>query len=209
MKNIQKITSAMKMVAASKMRVAQSLTERSRGLVQPFVSLIGDHPGGQCSRAARIGACLSALFWMLSHDKAAGADVEHNVTVAVTSDKGLCGGINTTVTKYTRGTLATIKEGVQHAFHSSQSGPLQACHVSMHEKLPGCKSYQACTRADSSKQASIIVMGEKGRAQLGRYERNSIHSTIADTNKVAITFSQVRHGSSGCRSARETAQAAC
>ena len=45
-KNIQKITSAMKMVAASKMRVAQSLTEKSRGLVQPFVSLIGDHPGG-------------------------------------------------------------------------------------------------------------------------------------------------------------------
>ena len=33
-------------------------------------------------------------------------------------------------------------------------------------------------------------MGEKGRAQLGRYERDSIYSTIADTNKVAITFSQ-------------------
>ena len=48
MKNIQKITSAMKMVAASKMRVAQSLTEKSRGLVQPFVSLIGDHPGELC-----------------------------------------------------------------------------------------------------------------------------------------------------------------
>ena len=45
--------------------------------------------------------------------RAVGADVEHNVTVAVTSDKGLCGGINTTVTKYTRGTLATIKEGAE------------------------------------------------------------------------------------------------
>ena len=45
--------------------------------------------------------------------------MEHNVTVAVTSDKGLCGGINTTVTKYTRGTLATIKEGAEARRSSS------------------------------------------------------------------------------------------
>ena len=31
--------------------------------------------------------------------------------VPVSSDKGLCGGINTTVTKYTRGTLHMVKEG--------------------------------------------------------------------------------------------------
>ena len=31
--------------------------------------------------------------------------------VPVTSDKGLCGGINTTVVKYARGTLHTVKEG--------------------------------------------------------------------------------------------------
>ena len=50
-KNIQKITSAMKMVAASKMRVAQSLTEKSRGLVEPFVQLLGDHPGARTAPA--------------------------------------------------------------------------------------------------------------------------------------------------------------
>lgn len=43
--NIQKITKAMKMVAASKMRNAQVLTENSRGMVQPFVRLTGDMPG--------------------------------------------------------------------------------------------------------------------------------------------------------------------
>lgn len=45
--------------------------------------------------------------------------------------------------------------------------------------------------ADESKDAKLIVMGEKGRAQLGRFERDSILSTIADTNKVKITFAQV------------------
>lgn len=44
--NIAKITSAMKMVAASKMRVAQVNTEKSRGLLTPFIKLLGDLPGG-------------------------------------------------------------------------------------------------------------------------------------------------------------------
>lgn len=43
--NISKITSAMKMVAASKMRVAQVNTERSRGMLNPFLKLLGDLPG--------------------------------------------------------------------------------------------------------------------------------------------------------------------
>lgn len=43
--NIQKITKAMKMVAASKMRVAQVQTENSRGLVVPLIKSLGDLPG--------------------------------------------------------------------------------------------------------------------------------------------------------------------
>lgn len=57
--NIQKITKAMKMVAASKMRLAQVATEQSRGMVSPFVKLLGDMPGtvvvgvvGRCVAAA-------------------------------------------------------------------------------------------------------------------------------------------------------------
>lgn len=43
-KNIQKITKAMKMVAASKLRAIQVRTENSRGLWQPFTALLGDTP---------------------------------------------------------------------------------------------------------------------------------------------------------------------
>lgn len=43
-KNIQKITKAMKMVAASKLRAIQTRAENSRGLWQPFIALLGDTP---------------------------------------------------------------------------------------------------------------------------------------------------------------------
>ncbi|WOL14459.1 ATP synthase subunit gamma, mitochondrial [Canna indica] len=66
-KNIQKITKAMKMVAASKLRAVQVRTENSRGFWQPFTALLGDTPS---------------------------VDVKKNVIVSITSDKGLCGGIN-------------------------------------------------------------------------------------------------------------------
>ncbi|KZV34566.1 ATP synthase gamma chain [Dorcoceras hygrometricum] len=75
-RNIQKITKAMKMVAASKLRAIQTRAEKSRGLWQPFTALLGDTPS---------------------------VDVKKNVIVTVSSDKGLCGGINSTSVKISRG----------------------------------------------------------------------------------------------------------
>lgn len=83
-KNIQKITKAMKMVAASKLRAIQSRTENSRGLWQPFTALLGDAPS---------------------------VDVKKNVIVTISSDKGLCGGINSTSVK------------ISKALHKLNSGP--------------------------------------------------------------------------------------
>eukprot|EP00268_Persea_americana_P035144 TRINITY_DN346_c0_g2_i1.p1 TRINITY_DN346_c0_g2~~TRINITY_DN346_c0_g2_i1.p1 ORF type:complete len:323 (+),score=64.22 TRINITY_DN346_c0_g2_i1:213-1181(+) len=75
-KNIQKITKAMKMVAASKLRAIQVRAENSRGLWQPFTALLGDAPS---------------------------IDVKKNVIVTISSDKGLCGGINSTSVKISKG----------------------------------------------------------------------------------------------------------
>nr|GLL18487.1 ATP synthase subunit gamma, mitochondrial-like [Ipomoea trifida] len=74
-RNIQKITKAMKMVAASKLRAIQTRAENSRGLWQPFTALLGDTPS---------------------------VDVKKNVIVTISSDKGLCGGINSTAVKTSR-----------------------------------------------------------------------------------------------------------
>ncbi|XP_075492028.1 ATP synthase subunit gamma, mitochondrial-like [Primulina tabacum] len=82
-KNIQKITKAMNMVAASKLLAVQTRAEKSCGLWQPFTALLGDTPS---------------------------VDVKKNVIVTVSSDKGLCGGINSTSVKISRG-LYKINSG--------------------------------------------------------------------------------------------------
>jgi len=43
--NIAKITKAMKMVAASRLRGVQTRMEQSRGLPLPMVKMLGDTPG--------------------------------------------------------------------------------------------------------------------------------------------------------------------
>lgn len=73
--NIKKITMAMKMVAASKLRTMQVKAEKSRGMWQPFTALLGDEPS------------------ITSPKK---------LVVVLASDKGLCGGINSTSAKYSR-----------------------------------------------------------------------------------------------------------
>lgn len=74
-KNIQKITKAMKMVAASKLRAIETRAVNSRGLWQPFTALLGDTPS---------------------------VDVKKSVIVTISSDKGLCGGINSTSVKVSK-----------------------------------------------------------------------------------------------------------
>mmetsp|Transcript_84371 Transcript_84371/g.204632 ORF Transcript_84371/g.204632 Transcript_84371/m.204632 type:complete len:323 (-) Transcript_84371:882-1850(-) len=73
--NIQKITAAMKMVAASRLKGAQTKMETSRGLVQPLFRLLGDIPGTTSGET---------------------------MIIPVSSDKGLCGGINSTVVKFSK-----------------------------------------------------------------------------------------------------------
>ncbi|MBA0678361.1 hypothetical protein Goari_019714 [Gossypium aridum] len=118
-KNIQKITKAMKMVAASKLRAIQTKTENSRGLWQPFTALLGDLP---------------ILVTML------GADVKKNVVVTISSDKGLCGGINSTSVKISKG------------LHKLNSGPeKETKYVILGEKA------KAQLVRDSKKDIELII----------------------------------------------------
>lgn len=121
--NISKITKAMKMVAASKMRSAQVNTENARGIAEPLLKLLGDLPDAQGKK---------------------------NVYIPITSDKGLCGGINTTVCKYIRASM------------KAEDG--------------------------EDKEHTLFILGEKGRGQLQRDLRNSIHTTVLDSSKGKITF---------------------
>ncbi|KAH9722192.1 ATP synthase subunit gamma [Citrus sinensis] len=112
-KNIQKITKAMKMVAASKLRAIQVKAENSRGLWQPFTALLGDTPT---------------------------VDAKKNVIVTISSDKGLCGGINSTAVK------------ISKSLHKLNSGPdKENKYVILGEKA------KAILVRDSKKDIELII----------------------------------------------------
>ena len=85
----------MKMVAASRLKGAQMKMEKSRGLVQPLSRLLGDVPGESC----RFFFYLRA---QTSNYGAAGFTSDTTMLIPISSDKGLCGGINSTVVKVSK-----------------------------------------------------------------------------------------------------------
>ena len=80
--NTRKITKAMEMVAASKMRKAQERMRAARPYVEKIRNVIGAH------RARRIPNT-GIRSWSTREQ------VKRVGTIVVTTDKGLCGGLNT------------------------------------------------------------------------------------------------------------------
>lgn len=94
-KSTQKITAAMKMVAASKLKRAQDQAEAARPYAERMERMLG-------SLAASIGDAAGAPKLLTG----TGEDQTH-LLVVVTSDRGLCGGFNGQVV---RGARARINE---------------------------------------------------------------------------------------------------
>ncbi|MEO5373115.1 MAG: F0F1 ATP synthase subunit gamma [Alphaproteobacteria bacterium] len=89
-KSTQKITSAMKMVAASKLRRAQETAEAAR----PYAERMNRMLGNVASSMAGLGDAPGLLTGN-------GRDDVHLV-VAVTANRGLCGGFNSVIVRDTR-----------------------------------------------------------------------------------------------------------
>lgn len=84
-KNLQKITKAMKMVSAAKLRRAQDRVVSARPYAETMMRMLG-------RLAARAGDYKHPLLEVREEDK-------HYVVALVTSDKGLCGAFNTNLVK--------------------------------------------------------------------------------------------------------------
>jgi F-type H+-transporting ATPase subunit gamma len=87
-KNTQKITKAMKMVAAAKLKRAQEKAEAAR----PYSEKMGDVIADLMQHAAASANLTHPLL-------AAGADNGAVEALALTSDRGLCGGFNSNVVR--------------------------------------------------------------------------------------------------------------
>ncbi|WP_460272411.1 F0F1 ATP synthase subunit gamma [Celeribacter sp. ULVN23_4] len=89
-KSTRKITKAMQMVAAAKLRRAQDAAEASRPYAERFNAVMG-------ALSASVGGSASAPRLLAGTGK---DDVQ--LLVVMTSEKGLCGGFNTNIVKLAR-----------------------------------------------------------------------------------------------------------
>ncbi|MEM7724087.1 MAG: F0F1 ATP synthase subunit gamma [Pseudomonadota bacterium] len=96
-KSTRKITSAMKMVAAAKLRRAQEQAERAR----PFAERM-DVVLGNLARSAKDSPSAPRLL------AGTGADQTH-VLVVATSERGLCGGFNSQIVKRARQDIDSLQ----------------------------------------------------------------------------------------------------
>jgi F-type H+-transporting ATPase subunit gamma len=96
-KSTQKITKAMKMVAASKLRRAREAAEASRPYavaMESMVSRLARAYSGQANAPQLLGGT--------------GKDERHLIVV-ITADRGLCGGLNSTVVRAVRKQVRELK----------------------------------------------------------------------------------------------------
>ena len=97
-KSTQKITSAMKMVAAAKLRRAQEQAEAARPYAERMDRMLGSLAASLQGRAG------------ISPMLAGTGDDRTHLLVAVTSDRGLCGGFNTSIVRRTRQMASELKD---------------------------------------------------------------------------------------------------
>ncbi len=132
--NTQKITRAMEMVAASKMRKAQERMQAARPYASRILNVISHlhhanpeykHPFVMQRAAKRVGIIL------------------------ITSDRGLCGGLNTNLL---RTTLGLMKEW------DAQKAPLDLCTI-------GSKGFGFCKRLGANIVSHVAHLGDTPRLE--------------------------------------------
>ena len=95
-KSTQKITSAMKMVAAAKLRRAQEAAEKGRPYADRMQQIVNSLAGKADPSSA------PQLLVGNGHDKT-------HLLVVVSADRGLCGGFNGSITRQTRTEVARLR----------------------------------------------------------------------------------------------------
>ena len=97
-KNTRKITTAMQMIAAAKLRRAQESDEQSRPYAERFMGVLS-------GLAASVGNSEGAPKLL----RGTGEDRVH-LLVVMTAERGLCGGFNSNIAKRARAHIAKLQE---------------------------------------------------------------------------------------------------
>ncbi|MEL4432082.1 F0F1 ATP synthase subunit gamma [Shewanella mangrovisoli] len=167
-KNTQKITSAMEMVAASKMRRAQDRMAASRPYAESMRKVIGHvaqgsleykHPYLEVREAKRVGY------------------------IVVATDRGLCGGLNVNLFKKVVSDVKSWKEqGAEFEFC-----PIGARSVQFFKSFGGQVSAHASGLGDAPKLADLIGTV---RVMLDAYNEGKLDRLYVVFNKFVNTMTQ-------------------
>lgn len=116
-----------------------------------------------------------------------GVDVKKNVIVTISSDKGLCGGINSTSVKISKA-VHKLNSGILSLWSLTCKAPFlfHKCMVRSHRKSPGL------LHAGPENETKYVVLGEKAKAQMVRDSKKDILLTISELQKNPLNYTQVR-----------------
>ena len=165
----QKITKAMEMVAASKMRNAQLRMQASKPYSEKMSQVIG-HVANANSE--------------YKHPYLVGREnIKRVGFILVSSDRGLCGGLNTNLFKHA---VALMKE------YDDQSVEIDVTAI-------GKKSYEFCKRIGVNVVANVSALGDAPRLEeligsikvmLDAYNNGELDKVILVNNKFVNTMTQ-------------------
>ena len=173
--NTSKITKAMKMVAASKLRRAQTALEEA----------------GQFSTATQ-GLMEPYLLPKEEDEKA-----KSNVLLAISSDKGLCGGINSKVVKEVKTTLDNPEQPETTVRLPAPPRPTAACRgstarpplsLTLHPYPPPAPAPRG-TPQTPRVRPQLMLVGSKARDGLTRTHGKHINVSFDETYAGPVTFS--------------------
>ena len=166
--NTRKITKAMEMVAASKMRKAQ---ERMRA-ARPYAD-----------KVRNIAAHMSSANPEYQHPFLISRELKNAGLILVTTDKGLCGGLNTNVLRVT---LNKLKE-------------FETRNVKVQVSAIGNKGLGFLTRLGAKVVSQVVQLGDKPhlekligaiKVQLDAYEKGEIDAVYLCYTKFINTMKQ-------------------
>lgn len=110
-----------------------------------------------------------------------GVDVKKNVIVTISSDKGLCGGINSTSVKTSKA-LHKLTSGI-----SCMLMPYLCCY----QRFVAIWNQTYSTVTGPDKEAVYVVLGEKAKAQMIRDSKKYIVVSITELQKNPLNYTQV------------------
>lgn len=177
-KNTQKITKAMKMVAASKLKKAQERAEHARPYAEKMEQML-------MSLASKANPDNAPLLLSGRRDAQGRAVDKIHLLIVATADKGLCGGFNSSIVKEVRQQIARREA-------SGQQVKILTVGKKGYEQLAGQFKNRMVSRIHTHtyRQPEYSIAEDAAHQAIALFERGEIDSCSVVYNKFLNALTQ-------------------